>query len=678
MPNRLSVETSPYLLQHAENPVDWYPWGAEAIEKARQEDKPIFLSIGYAACHWCHVMAHESFEDPKIAGLMNEHFINIKVDREERPDIDSIYMGAVVAMTGQGGWPMSLFLTPNGKPFYAGTYFPPVPRYGMPSFRQVLEGTIGAWNGDRGQVDDISQKVSDHLQQASRLALKGEIIQKDLLQKVNQTLNREYDWQNGGWGGAPKFPQPMVIEFLLAQATRGDEIALNVAVDILTKMARGGMYDLVGGGFHRYSTDSRWLVPHFEKMLYDNAQLALAYLHAYLITREDRFRQVCEETLDFVRREMIHPDGGFFSSLDADSEGEEGKFYTWSYKQIEELFTDSLDFQVAKIAFGLNPSGNFEGKIVFQKAVSDDEITKIAGIPVDEVRIRLKKIKELLIVRRGERIRPGTDDKVLLSWNALALRAFAEAGRYLARQEYLEVAIRNAEFLLSELFLDGKLMRAWRGGKARQQAFLEDHAALAIGIFSLYQADPNPKWFQIAQELINQIRQNFQDPAGGFFDTHAAQDPLLVRPKDIQDNATPSGNSLAALALILSSEFSGGMELRKQAEEMLGAVQNVLVQYPAAFGNWLNALDLAIGPVQQVAVVGDPADPGYDHLVQALNQTYRPRCIVAFSRVTPEANAPLILQNRPLRNGHATAYVCQEFVCLLPVNSSDEMISQLK
>src|SRR5690349_16288576 len=464
MPNQLANESSPYLLQHANNPVNWFPWGDEALSKARAENKPIFLSIGYAACHWCHVMAHESFEDDVTAAFMNEHFVNVKVDREERPDIDAIYMQATVAMTGSGGWPMSVFLTPDLKPFYTGTYFPPVQRYNMPSFKDVLAGIVRAWKEEPDEISRVGDQVSGHLQQSlANEHSRGETFQQDHLNAVAKALGEAYDWGYGGWGSAPKFPQPMTIEFLLRRYAQGDEEALKPALHVLKAMARGGMYDVVGGGFSRYSVDNFWRVPHFEKMLYDNAQLARAYLHAWQITNEPAFKTVVTETLDFVAREMTDPAGGFYSSLDADSEGEEGKFYVWTLEEIREILKEDSEFFEA--AYGITPRGNWEGKTVLQRALDDASLAARFKLDAQTVPVKLSDSHSRLLAARSSRIRPGTDDKILTAWNGLMLAAIAEAARVLdepdKRNKHLLLATRSVEFLLNALHPDGKLKRSW-------------------------------------------------------------------------------------------------------------------------------------------------------------------------------------------------------------------------
>jgi len=678
MPNRLANENSPYLLQHANNPVDWFPWGEEALEKARLEQKPIFLSVGYAACHWCHVMEHESFEDLATADLMNEHFVNIKVDREERPDIDSIYMQAVVAMTGQGGWPMSVFLTPDGKPFYGGTYFPPVRRYNMPSFQEILQTIARLWKDDQGQLLESSKKISQHLQQSNSLGNGQSTFDNQKLEGVTTTLAQAYDWNHGGWGQAPKFPQPMTIEYLLQRGTRADQQALDMAVHALHAMTKGGMYDVVGGGFARYSVDDRWHTPHFEKMLYDNAQLTLSYLHAHLITGEASFRRASEETLDFVLREMTHPQGGFFSSLDADSEGEEGKFYVWTPDEIKKAIPDPEDVSLISAVYGITPSGNFEGKNILQRVLDDEQIADEFGIPIQEVADRLADLHTKLLDARSSRVRPGTDDKILVFWNALMLTAFAEAGRYLNRDDYSQTAMRNAEFLLDHLYQEDRLLRSWRGGQAKYNAYLEDYASLILALLALYQTDPNIRWYRAALKLADEMNEHFIDTDGGFFDTRDDHEALLIRPKDLQDNATPSGNALACRALLQLAAYGDRTGLRDMAEFMLTRIQENSLRYPTAFGQWLRAADFALGPTYEVAIVGDSQDENTRALLRTLWQRFQPRLVAAFSAYPPDADAPALVKDRPLRQGQSTAYICQGLVCLEPVNTPQDMLVQLE
>lgn len=673
MSNHLINENSPYLLQHANNPVDWHPWGEEALAKAKAENKPIFLSIGYAACHWCHVMEHESFEDPETAALMNEHFVNIKVDREERPDIDTIYMQATVAMTGSGGWPMSVFLTPDLRPFYTGTYFPPTRRYNMPSFKEVLLSIAKVWSEERQEVDRVGEQILQHLQ-PQLLPENKNSISAQALEAATKSLLDSYDWGYGGWGNAPKFPQPMTIEYLLRRAitdTPLREQILKASAHVLNAMSRGGMYDVVGGGFSRYSVDNVWRTPHFEKMLYDNAQLALAYLHAFLVMGDTKYQQVCEETLDFISREMTHPDGGFYSSLDADSEGEEGKFYVWTQDEIQSILGPDFDF--FKTAYGITPQGNWEGKTILQRALDDSSLAAHFKLGPGTLQQKFAECHVKLLNVRNQRVRPGTDDKVLVMWNALALKAFAEAGRYLERKDYLDVAIRSARFLLSNLYIGDRLLRSWRDGQAKHNAYLEDYAGLILALLALYQSDPDPEWYATALKLADEMVEHFSDPAGGFFDTRNDHETLLVRPKDIQDNATPSGNALAATALLELSAYGDRTEWRNLAEDMLASVSNAFLRYPTAFGRWLSAADFALGNTKQVAVVYEAPGDHASELIRAVQSTYRPNTIMAVSIYPPPNEAPALLMERPPKNGKATVYVCEEFVCKNPVTTISEL-----
>ena len=678
MSNHLTKENSPYLLQHANNPVDWYPWGEEALTKARVENKPIFLSIGYAACHWCHVMAHESFEDPQTAATMNENFVNIKVDREERPDIDSIYMQATVAMTGSGGWPMSVFLTPDLRPFYAGTYFPPVRRHNMPSFREILLGIAKTWHDETDEINRVGNQVLQHIRPPLQTPENKNALSVEALEAATKSLLDSYDWGYGGWGSAPKFPQPMTIEFLLRRATMATpqrEQILKASTHVLDAMSRGGMYDVVGGGFSRYSVDNFWRTPHFEKMTYDNAQLALAYLHGYLVTGEARYRQVCEETLDFVLREITHADGGFYSSLDADSEGEEGQFYVWTQAEIENAL--GPDFFFFRAAYGIKPLGNWEGKTILHRALDDSSLGAQFKLDSKSVQQKLTGCHAKLLEVRNTRVRPGTDDKVLVMWNALMLRAFAEAGRYLQRQEYIDTAIRNAHFLLNNLYVNDRLLRSWRDGQAKHNGYLEDYSGLILALVSLYQSDPNKEWYVTALKLADEMVEHFSDPNGGFFDTRDDHESLLVRPKDIQDNATPSGNALATIAILELSAYGDRIEWRNLAEDMLSAVYIVMLRYPTAFAQWLCAADFAVGPTHEVAIIGDPHNTETQSLINTLWKNYRPRQATVISAYPPEPGSPALLKDRPVINGQATAYVCQGFVCLQPVNSPSKMEAQL-
>jgi uncharacterized protein YyaL (SSP411 family) len=656
--------------------VNWYPWGEEALTKARLENKPIFLSIGYAACHWCHVMAHESFEDEQTAAFMNEHFVNIKVDREERPDLDAIYMQATVAMSGSGGWPMSVFLTPELKPFYAGTYFPPVQRYNMPAFRDLLAGIARAWRQEPAEIERVSGQVSSYLQQAMTSNPTGEstLTQSDLDQVVKAFVD-SYDWGYGGWGTAPKFPQPMIIEFLLRRHSAGNPDALKPAVHALHAMSRGGMYDVVGGGFSRYSVDNFWRVPHFEKMLYDNAQLARAYLHAWQITQEPHFRQIVVETLDFVAREMTHPAGGFYSSLDADSEGEEGKFYVWTLEQIRDVLQEESEFFEA--AYGITERGNWEGKTVLQRASEDTTLAARFKLTPQAVPEKLAVSHSRLLSARSSRIRPGTDDKTLTSWNGLMLATFAEAARVLddseLRHKYLILATRNAEFLLDALRPAGRLNRSWRQGKVTKEVFLEDYAALILGLIELYQTDFQNKWFSIAQQLTEEMIEQFSDPNGGYFDTAKDSQEILLRPKDLQDSATPSGNALASEALLKLAAFTDNGLYRDLAEKSLQNIADQALRYPTSFARWLSAADFAQAKVKQVAVVYKMNPESMQELLRVIEASYRPNTVVAATASPPSSDAPPLLIDRPLKDDKPTVYVCEGFVCQMPVTTVTEL-----
>ena len=674
--NQLSQATSPYLLQHANNPVEWRLWDQESLDLARSQDKPIFLSIGYAACHWCHVMAHESFEDPETARILNENFIPIKVDREERPDLDSIYMSATVAITGQGGWPMSVFLTPDLKPFYAGTYFPPVRRYNLPGFKEVLLRVAEAYRFRRDQVDQAGMELMERLQPVSLEAGNGGLT-VSILEAATRHLVDHYDWTYGGWGGAPKFPQPMIIEFLLRQTWRGDQKALEVVQHCLDGMSRGGMYDVVGGGFARYSVDNLWRVPHFEKMLYDNAQLAQAYLHAWQVTRVEAYKRVVMQTLDFVEREMTHPDGGFFSSLDADSEGVEGKYYVWTKSHIRAVLADESLFAFFESAYGLTESGNWEGKTILQRALDDANLSARFNLTPEKSFAQLDEAHFRLYQARETRIRPNTDDKVLTAWNGLMLASFAEAGRFLD-SKYTRIAQRNANFLLSSLRPGKRLRRSWREGKTTAEVYLEDYAALIMGLVELYQTDFDLRWFIEAEALAAEMIERFSDhEGGGFFDVpslvSAAVPTLLYRPKDLQDNATPSGNALAAEALLKLSAFSGNGEHRDLAEKTLTLSVTGIKRYPTAFARWLCAADFALGPVEQAVVIGDTAQSDTQTLLNEIRSDYRPRTIVAASSLPIDPRAPELLKDRPMIDGQPTVYLCEGFVCRKPVTKSAEL-----
>ena len=675
MPNRLTAESSPYLLQHQHNPVDWYPWGEEALAKARDENRPIFLSIGYAACHWCHVMEHESFEDEETAAYLNEHFVSIKVDREERPDLDQIYMSAVTAITGHGGWPMTVFLMPDGRPFHGGTYFPPEPRYGMPSFLQLLRQVWEAWVIRREDLDNGAQQLAEALQRVQVGASASELTEHTLTQ-ASRVLAASHDRQHGGWGTAPKFPQPMALEFLLRRhAATGEGLLLEVVERSLTKMARGGIYDQLGGGFHRYSVDAEWLAPHFEKMLYDNAQLARVYLHAWQVTGNPEYRDVVEATLDYVAREMTHPDGGFFSTQDADSEGEEGKFFVWSVDEVDELLGD--DATLFRDAYDISRNGNWEGKTILRRVRDADVLASMHGLAVEDIEARLAQGRAALLERREGRIRPGLDDKVLTAWNGMMLATVADAARVLDRDDYRGMAVRAGEFALRELRRpNGRLWRTWRNGQAKLNGYLEDYACLASGLVELYQTTFDPRWFEAARELADAMLAHFADPAGGFFDTSEDHETLITRPKDVQDNATPSGNAMAATVLAQLAALTGDARFAGAVAQALPLVGRFAGEHATGFGQWLCAADFTLAGAHEVAIVGDLEDPGMRGLIDAAFGKYRPRQVVAAAAPSESTAVPL-LAGRPAVDGAATAYVCRNFACELPVTDAASLTAQL-
>jgi uncharacterized protein YyaL (SSP411 family) len=677
--NRLIHATSPYLLQHAHNPVDWYEWGAEAFARARAEDKPVLLSVGYAACHWCHVMAHESFEDAATAQVMNEHFVNIKVDREERPDIDSIYMTAVQAMTGGGGWPMTVFLTPDGVPFYGGTYFPPTPRYRIPAFTQVLLSIADAYRNRRDELLSAGNELLEHMRTASASSLAEGQITHAVLDEAYAMLHGQFDPSYGGFGRAPKFPQPMTFEFLLRYAQRTNTaLAWEMLHKTLHAMAEGGMYDQLGGGFHRYSVDEQWLVPHFEKMLYDNALLARVYTEMFQATGEPFYQRIAEETLDYLVREMRHPDGGFYSTQDADSEGEEGKFFVWTPAELREvLHGDALVF--AQV-YDVTERGNFEGKNILHLLRPPAEVARVTGMSVERIEAALGQGKRLLFAAREQRIKPGRDEKVLTAWNGMALRAFAHAARAFGRDDYRMVAEQNADFLLRELRdANSNLLRAWKDGRAGSvPAFLDDHALLADGLLALYEATFAPRWLIEARTLADTMLARFWDDAiSGFYDTAADHEALVVRPRDTGDNATPSGNSAAADVLLRLAAIFDLPEYRARAEAILGSLAPFLARYPTGFGRYLAAAEFALGTPHEIALVGDPAAPDMQALCAVIFQPFRPNKVVVQRGSAAAAFTSPLLEGRTQLDGRATAYVCQHYACRLPVTDPAALAAQL-
>ncbi len=681
MPNRLANETSPYLLQHKDNPVDWYPWGPEALERARSLDRPILLSVGYSACHWCHVMEHESFEDAETAGLMNEWFVAVKVDREERPDIDSIYMSAVQQMTGHGGWPMTVFLTPAGAPFYGGTYYPREPRYGMPSFAQVMAGVNDAWVNRRGDVDRGAEALTDVVRESTELRAGPGDVDVSVLDRAYAALAQRFDASWGGLAGAPKFPQPLMLELVLRHWGRtGDADALRFVEVTLRRMAAGGMYDHLGGGFARYSVDAHWLVPHFEKMLYDNALLARLYVHAWQATGSPEYRAVADDVLRWVVNEMTSPEGGFYSALDADSEGEEGLFYLWTPEQVDEV-VGAEDGRAVRAWWGVTEEGNFEGRTILHAWRSVEGAADEAGVSPEALMAAVTRARPLLYEARSQRVWPGLDDKVLTSWNAMMLHAFAEAARATGDEGYRRIAIRNAEFLLGRLRVDGRLMRTWKQGRARIPAFLEDHALLADALTALYEATFDARWLREARALADEMIGRFWDEAQGvFYDTAADAEALVVRPRDLWDNATPSGTSAAVTALLRLGELLGEARYRAVAERVLGGMADLAARAAPGFGNLLSAIDFYLSTPTQIAFVGTPGEAGTDALVRVAARAYLPNAVTALRRPDDEGDldelVPL-LRGRKALGGRATAYVCERLACQLPVHEPEALAEQL-
>jgi uncharacterized protein YyaL (SSP411 family) len=682
MPNGLAGETSPYLLQHANNPVDWMPWGPAALARAKLLDRPIFLSIGYAACHWCHVMERESFEDEATARLLNDRFVSIKVDREERPDLDAIYMNAVQAMTGSGGWPMSVFLTPDGKPFYGGTYFPDEPRHGMPAFTQVLQGVSEAWSTQRDEVTAAGQRLVSALVEGARTAVPGgeAVIDAGFFRVVNAALDARFDTRNGSWGGAPKFPQPMTLEYQLRRIAAGDPAPGAMVRFTLDKMADGGIRDQLGGGFHRYATDSRWLVPHFEQMLYDNAQLARVYLHAsQAFGKADsvRYREVAVGILDYMIRELRRDDGAFASSQDADTEGEEGATFTWRAAAIREVLGDNEAYQRFADAYGVTDAGNWEGVTILSRMWSTS-----SEVPVRDdaaLEASLAASRAFLLEARAQRPQPARDDKALAAWNGLAIAAFAEAGRFLGEERYTVAAIDAAQAIVDGLLAeDGSLHRSWKDGRAVGAGVLEDYSHLAEGLMALYETTFDERWFTLARRLADAILERFADPEGGFFDTAIDHEQLITRPKDPQDNATPSGGAMAATVLLRLAAFTGEGRYREAAERAIGTVAPLMGQYPTAFAQWLVASSFAAGDAVEVAVIGDPADADARVLLGPVWSTWRPFQVLAAAPASSAADSDVpLLRDRPSVEGRPTAYVCRDFVCLLPVTTASALIDQL-
>lgn len=682
--NHLANETSPYLLQHADNPVDWYPWGEEALAKAKAEDKPIFLSIGYSACHWCHVMEHESFENDSIAAIMNEHFVNIKVDREERPDLDGIYMTFVQMTTGGGGWPMSVFLTPEGKPFFGGTYFPPQDAHGRRGFSNILLAVAEAWQEDRSKILESSDTAVSYLQQSLARGKPADSFPQTYLEKaVDQTLER-YDPINGGFGSAPKFPPSYQLVLLLKEHQRtGNDRLLKAVTYTLDKMAYGGMYDQLGGGFHRYSVDARWLIPHFEKMLYDNAQLAVAYFEAFRATGNPFYERIGREILDYVLRDMTDNKGGFHSAEDADSEGEEGKFYVWTPEQVIGVLGDNPGKMFCDY-YGVTSGGNFENNTsVLHIRVEPQEFAQQYHISVDELEKTLSQAKTKLLTERNKRVRPGKDDKVLADWNGMMLSAFAAGYQVSGEEKYLNAAVKCAHFIESTMIDDDQLMHVYRKGQTGQAGFLTDYAFVANGLVDLYEASFNIRWLKLADKLASKMVATFFDETnGGFYLTRADQTDLVIRQKDSYDGATPSGNSEAALVLFRLAVLLGKSEYSAKAEKTLLAQAPGVEKMPSMYMNLLNAYHFSHFRPREIAIVGVKEDVATEQLLAEVYREYVPNRVVTFLDTGSQNGSETkelipLLRERTLLDGKSTAYVCENYTCKRPVTSPRELAKQL-
>ena len=676
MANRLAHETSPYLLQHSDNPVDWYPWGPEALARARSEDRPILLSIGYAACHWCHVMEHESFENEETARLMNERYVNIKVDREERPDLDGIYMQAVQAMTGHGGWPMTVVLTPDGMPFFAGTYFPPDDRHGMPSFRRVLTAVADAYKSRRGDVERTTSQLRELFSTMAQGSRSTGALAPTLLERGYRGLAQEFDARHGGFGGAPKFPQAMALDSVLRYWGRtGTDFALDIARRSFRAMARGGIYDQIGGGFARYAVDAIWLVPHFEKMLYDNALLARLGVHIWQATKDDEILRVTRETLDWALREMRSPEGGFYSSLDADSEGDEGKFYLWTLAEIEAAL--GADAPLAVAYWGVSEEGNFEGKNILHVPNEMMAVATRQDVSIDALRDTVARARRQLYDVRSRRVWPARDEKVLASWNGLMVRALAEASRAFDDATYREQALATGDFLFRALVRDGRALRSYKGGIARIGGYLEDHAALGLAALALYELTFDGRWLERATSLADAaVRWFWDERAGAFFDTPSDHEELIIRPRDVTDNATPSGTSLAVELLARLAELRQDADMRRRATYVLETLAEPMARHPSAFGHALGVADLLISGAVELAIVGDPAATDFRALARAAAERYVPSLVVAGG--LPERSLEIaLLTDRPTQDGRATAYVCRDYACDAPVTDAASLGQQL-
>ena len=680
--NNLINETSPYLLQHAHNPVDWYPWGPEALERSRKENKPILLSIGYSACHWCHVMEHESFENEDIARLMNENFVCIKVDREERPDLDSIYMNAVQMMTGHGGWPMTVFLTPDLKPFFGGTYYPPVDRQGIPGFPRLLMAIADSYQNRAGDVMSSADAITSELNKINRFIASDEMLTSEVLNDATSALARNFDRLNGGFGGAPKFPPSMSLMYLLRQHHRTKSLqALEMVELTLQKMAGGGMYDHLGGGFARYSVDAHWLVPHFEKMLYDNALLARIYLYAYQQTKKPLYRKIVEETLEYIIRDMTDRTGAFYSSEDADSEGEEGKFYVWTKGEVLDVLGEE-EGRIFCEFFDVTNGGNFEhGKSILNTPRPLEEFAEDRGRDPEELKRIINAGRSRLFEVREGRVRPGRDDKSLAAWNGLMLTAFAEAANILGRDDYRDIAARNAEFISKHLTRDGRLLRTYKDGQSKLNGYLEDYAYVIEGLIALYEATFDLKYFNQARGLADTMIAQFWDESeGGFFFTSTDHEELITRTKDYFDNATPSGNSVAALSLLKLGLLTQENDYQRYAVTILRTMRQAMGKYASGFGYLLCALDFYLSEPKEIAIAGKIDSHEIRSFIDEIYSRYIPNKILAVADPENEqaAEAIKLLAGRPMVDGKATAYVCRNYTCLAPATSTEELVARLE
>ena len=681
MPNRLINETSPYLLQHAHNPVDWYPWGDEALQKARDEDKPILVSIGYSSCHWCHVMERESYEDERIASVMNDLYVNIKVDREERPDVDGIFMTAVQALSGHGGWPLNVFLTPDGKPFYGGTYYPPEERQGMPAWLNVLESVHDAYRERRVEVVASADQLMARMREMSPREQSEEPLTEDILQQAFQSLSGMYDEEHGGFGDAPKFPQPTVLEFLLRHHVRNkDDASLQMLESTLQVMARAGIYDQVAGGFHRYATDAEWQVPHFEKMLYDNALLSRVYLHAYQVTKNPFYRRIVEETLDYVLREMRDSKGGFYSAQDADSEGVEGKFYVWTPAEIAEALGEE-DANLVEHVYGVTEAGNFEGSNILHLPDDLDAVAETLGLTSAALEERMSSVKAALLTKRNERVAPQTDDKVLVVWNGMMARSLAEAGAVLERQDYREAAVDCVSFLLDNVRdEDGRLLRTYRAGKAHLKGYLDDHALLTDALLAVYEMTFDARWLFEAKSLATAMVDLFWDESEGiFYDTGRDHEELIVRPRELLDSAVPSGLSSATDVLLKLSDLVDEADFRRKATATLRTVQDFLGRAPQGMGQWLCDLDFYVSPPKEVVLIGPRHREDTEAMLREIYATYRPTTIVvgAGPDGLAEVESLPLFEAREMIGNAPTVFVCENYACMLPATTPEALAGQL-